>query len=57
MGARFTKQFDVNSAAFLGAGDKHCTYLNHFYDNSLEGDDNTKFESFKELVCNSVELQ
>ena len=57
MGARFTKQFDVNSAAFLGAGDKHCTYLNYFYDNSLEGDDDTKFESFKELVCNSVELQ
>ena len=57
MGIKFTKQFDVNGAAFLGAGDKHCTYLNYFYENSLEGDDDQKFEYFKELVCNSPGLQ
>ena len=57
MGARFTKQFEVNRAGSLGAGDKHCTYINFLYENLLEGGDDTKFERFNELICNSVELQ
>ena len=57
MGANLKKQFDVNSAAFLGAGDKHCTYLNYFYENTLEGDDDAKFEQFKDLICKHENLQ
>ena len=57
MGQMITRRFDVAGAAFLGAGDKHCTYLNYFYENNLVGDDDTKFEHFKELICNSDRLQ
>ena len=57
MGARTSRQFNINSAAFLGTGDKHCTYLNYFYEHMLIGDDDTKFELFKELVCNNEDLQ
>ena len=39
-----TGDFNVKGSSFLGAGDKHLTYLNYFYENSLQGDDESKFE-------------
>ena len=46
-------KLDVNSKEFLGSGDKHVMYLNHFYQNNLEGEDDGKFETFKELICSN----
>ena len=48
---------DVEGSSFLGAGDKYCTYLNYFYENTLQGDDDTKFELFRDLVCSNEALQ
>ncbi len=50
-------KLDVNSSEFLGSGDKHVMYLNHFYQNNLDGEDKAKFETFKELICSNKELQ
>jgi hypothetical protein len=51
------REFNINSAAFLGAGDKHSTFLNYFYENKLEGDDHSKFEQFKSIICMNEDLQ
>ena len=53
MGNRIkSKSFDINDTAFLGAGDKHCMYLNHLYTNEITGTDKEKFEKILEILSN-----
>ena len=56
MGIKLPKKFDVASADFLGSGDKHCMYLNYFYANDIPGNEDVKFEYFKEILNGSDEL-
>ena len=56
MGVKLSKKFDVETASFLGNGDKHCMYLNYFYTNDLQGTDDEKFERFMEILNGSDEL-
>ena len=53
MGVKLSKKFDVASADFLGSGDKHCMYLNYFYANDIPGNEDVKFEYFKEILNGS----
>ena len=55
--SRVTSHFDVGESAFLGTGDKYNTYLVYFYDNGLSGDEDQKFEFFKELYFNNDGLR
>ncbi len=45
-------KFDLDTAQkFLaGSGNKYQLYLNHFYEKDLEGDNETKFKLFTELI-------
>ena len=53
--SRARARLNVNGEEFLGTGDKgkHVMYLNYFYQNNLEGEDDAKFETFKELICSN----
>ena len=52
------KVFDIFSTCFLGNSDKPFnSYLIHFYETGLEGDNDQKFEGFKELVATNEGLK
>lgn len=57
LSSKAKSKLNVGENEFLGSGDKHVMYLNYFYQNKMLGDDAAKFETFKEIVSASEELQ
>lgn len=56
MGVRFTTNFEIGPGTFAFGAPLYKEYLQYFYENQIDCDDDKKFDYFRELVVHEEEL-